>query len=110
MARGPSLPFWLVNALLLCSAYWVAVVLLSPHLMREVLALPASGARGFGLALAPFAGCLILAIRGRVVRRAGSWAALILAAALINAAAFFAVGVLVEQGAIENPASTAILA
>jgi hypothetical protein len=109
MSRGPSLLFWLLNALLLCSAYWVAVVLLSPDLMRDVLALPASGGRGFALALAPFGLCLILAIRGRVVRRAGAWAALILAAALINAAAFFTVGVLTERG-IETPASTAILA
>jgi hypothetical protein len=106
----PSIPFWLLNSVLLCAAYWVAVVLLSPDLMSEVLALPDSGGRGFSLALAPFVFCLILAVRGRIVRRTSAWAALILVAFLINAAAFFAVGVLTEEGVVEHPSSTAILA
>lgn len=106
----PAIPFWLLNSILLCAAYWVAIVLLSPDLMAEVLALPDSGARGISLALAPSAFCLILALRGRIVRRIRAWAALIVAAVLINAAAFFTVGVLTERGAVERPASTAILA
>jgi amino acid permease len=106
----PAIPFWLLNAILLCAAYWVAVVLLSPDLMAEVLALPDSGARGYFLALAPSVFCLILALRGRIVRRVRAWAALILAAFLINAAAFFIVGVLTEEGVRERPAPTAILA
>jgi hypothetical protein len=106
----PAIPFWLLNSVLLCAAYWVAVVLLSPELMAEVLALPESGARGFFLALAPSVFCLILALRGRIVRRVRAWTALILAALLINAAAFFTVGILTEEGMRERPAPTAILA
>lgn len=106
----PSITLWLLNSAVLCAAWWVSIVLLSPDLMGEVLELPASGGRGFSLALAPFAFCLVLAVRGRVARRASAWVALILAAFLINAAVFFAVGVLTEESAVERPASTAILA
>ena len=82
--------------------------MLSPTLMVEVLQIPASGARGLALGLAPFAACLVLGLRARV-SPPGSWFTLILAACLINVMTFFAVGVLMERGAVENPASTSIL-
>jgi hypothetical protein len=108
-AALPSFPFWLLNAILLCAAYWVAVMLLSTDLLVEVLEIPASGWRGYALALAPFASCLILAGRARV-SPPGGWFTLILAAALINLIAFFTVGFLTEESAVEKPLPISILA
>ena len=105
----PSFPFWLLNAILLSSAYWVAVTLLSHDLLIEVLQIPASGWRGWALALAPVACCLILAARGRV-SPPGGWFTLILAAGLINLMTFFAVGFLTEESAVEKPLPISILA
>ena len=106
----PSFPFWLLNAILLSAAYWVAVMLLSPDLLVDVLQMPASGGRGYALALAPFAACLIIAARGRVCPP-GGWFTLILAAGLINVMVFFAVGFLTEEGgAVEKPLPISILA
>ena len=108
--RQPSFFFWLVNVLLLSSAWWVALELLSPALMAEVLAIPDSGARGVTLGLVPLAASLVLGLRARV-SPPGSWATLMLAACLINAATFFAIGTLVERsGAVEKAPPISILA
>lgn len=100
--------FWLLNVMLLSSAWWVVLELLSPTLMAEVLQMPASGARGLVLGLAPLAASLVLGLRARV-SPPGSWFTLILAACLINVATFFAVGLAAERP-VEKARDISILA